>query len=114
MAGESEPPTHSVEGIKSRAQLISTRRKRYTAQALEVFEEALEKPLRRRGLLDDETREGVETAKAVFRRKLSALEADAIEIMNLADQQMETNGYATQITDRLHPEGAAGLSRGAR
>lgn len=110
-----EPHTHSVEGTATRAQLIKTRRKRYLAQALELFEEALEKPLRRRGLLaDPEIGEGVAVAKAAVRTKMGALETDAIEFMALADADMALNGVALEITDRLHPEGAVGLSRGVR
>lgn len=111
MASES---THPVEGITTRAQLIVMRRKRYLAQAMELFEEHLEKPLRRKGLLaDPEIRDGVATAKAAVRTKMGALETDAIEIMSLGDGAA-LNGFAIEITDRLHPEGAAGLSRGAR
>lgn len=99
MAGAPNPP---IEEITSRRQLIDTRRKRYTAQALELFEEALEKPLRRKGLLEDaEIRDGVETAKAMFRRKLSDLGTDAIEIMYLADRGIEMNDYASETIESL-------------
>ncbi len=99
MAGAPNPP---IEEITSRRKLIEVRRKRYTAQALELFEEALEKPLRRKGLMEDaEIRDGVETAKAMFRRKLADLGTDAIEIMYLADRGIEMNDYASEITESL-------------
>lgn len=106
MAGVTEERAFiGQEPLTSRAQFIDTRRGRYVAQAMEMFEEALEKPLRRAGVFRDhpELEEGLRRAKGTFKRKLHALADDATEIMYLSDADMELNAYATEITDRLTP-----------
>lgn len=81
---------------------IDKRRKRYTAQALEIFDRELESPLRRLGLLDKpEIKEGVDRAKAIFRAKIRELATDATETMSLTGLDFTVNDAARELTSQL-------------
>lgn len=76
-------------------EFVETRTKRYMAQALEEFEEKLEKPLRAL-LADDDSREaqavvdGIEPVKRTFRKKIQALASDCTDVM---PSDLHINGY---------------------
>jgi hypothetical protein len=87
------------------ATFIEKRRARYTAQALQVFEEQLENHLRAAKILTSgsDLQRAVDETKAIFRRKLQELATDAIETMTLTGTQ----------TNQLAVEMAADLETGA-
>lgn len=81
---------------------IDKRKARYTAQALEIFEDKLEGPLKRAGLLDNpEIKRGVDEAKAIFRTKIRELATDATEAMTLTGTDFRVNDAARELTDPL-------------
>lgn len=75
---------------------VHRRKGRYMAQTLEVFEEKIEPFVKA---------ELAEEFKALVRRKMNALAADCIELLELEDSAK--NGVAQDIMDRLMPDGAA-------
>lgn len=81
-------------GDGGRDAYVHRRKGRYMAQTLEVFEEQIE-PL--------VPAEVAGNFKALVRRKMNALAADCIELLELEDQAK--NGVAQDIADRLFPDG---------
>lgn len=81
---------------------IERRRARYTAQALQIFEDELEDTLKRKGALDAEVKAAVEKVKATFRRKLQELATDAMDTMIPMD--IRPNAYADELTEQLRPD----------
>ena len=79
-----------------RSAYVDKRRRKYLAQLLEAFEELIEPQV------DDQ--ESVATFKGLVRAKMNALSVDAIDVMNLRDDEA-INGYAIETTDRLFPHG---------
>lgn len=88
-----------------RAALVDKRRRKYLAQLLEAFEELVEP--------QTTNRESVDTFKGLVRAKMNALAVDAIDVMNLRDDEA-INGYALETTDRLYPHGRPHSAQGAR
>lgn len=88
-----------------KAELVHKRRRRYLAQLLEAFEEAIE-PL-------VNNPESVADFKGLVRAKMNALAVDSIEVMNLRPDEA-INGYALETTDRLYPHGRPHSAQGAR
>jgi hypothetical protein len=66
------------------------------AQLLEAFEETIEPLI---------PAEASKEFKALVRRKMNALAADAIELLELEEKAI--NGAAQDIRDRIFPDGAA-------
>lgn len=83
-------------GTGSREDWINKRKGRYMAQLLEVFEEEIEPLI---------SSEQAKKFKALARRKMGALAADAVELLNL--ENMAINGAAQDIRDRVFADGAA-------
>ena len=79
-----------------KAQYVDKRRRKYLAQLLEAFEELIEPQV------DDAA--SVATFKGLARAKMNALSVDAIDVMNLRDDEA-INGFAIETTDRLFPHG---------
>lgn len=79
-----------------RASYVDKRRRKYLAQLLEAFEELIEPKV------DDAA--SVDKFKGLVRAKMNALSVDAIDVMNLRDDEA-INGYAIETTDRLFPHG---------
>jgi hypothetical protein len=79
-----------------RSAYVDKRRRKYLAQLLEAFEELIEPKV------DDE--QAVATFKGLVRAKMNAITVDAIDVMNLRDDEA-INGYAIETTDRLFPHG---------
>lgn len=75
---------------------IERRRGRYMAQILTEFEAKIEP------LIDAEV---ADEFKGVVRRKITALAADSIEIIEMRDQVI--NGHGQAIRDAIAPDGAA-------
>lgn len=75
---------------------VDKRRRKYLAQLLEAFEELIEPQV------DDEA--SVKRFKGLVRAKMNALSVDAIDVMNLREDEA-INGYAIDTTDRLFPHG---------
>lgn len=84
-------------GDGSRRAYVHKRKGRYMAQLLEAFEEQIE-PL----IPADVSAE----FKSLVRRKINALAADAVELLELEDKAI--NELATDIKDRLFPDGRPG------
>lgn len=84
-------------GDGSRRAYIHRRKGRYMAQLLEEFELKVE-PLVSAQVADD--------FKSYVRRKMNALAADAVELLELEDKAM--NELATDLKDRLFPDGPPG------
>lgn len=70
---------------------LRRRRGRYLGQTLEEFERTIQP------LIDQEV---AETFKAVVRRKMGALEADAVALIELDRDKLELNGYAIELRDK--------------
>lgn len=68
------------------------------AQVLEVFEREIEPFV---------PSEVAKDFKALVRRKVTALAADCIEVMELENDQQAMNGAAQSIRDSIHPDGSA-------
>lgn len=81
-------------GDGSRGAYVHRRKGRYMAQTLEEFEKHIE-PL--------VPAEVASHFKALVRRKMNALAADVIELIELEDKAK--NGVAQDIADRLWPDG---------
>ena len=79
-----------------KAQYVDKRRRKYLAQLLEAFEELIEPQVA--------NAESVATFKGLVRAKMNALSVDAIDVMNLRDDEA-VNGFAIETTDRLFPHG---------
>lgn len=75
-----------------RQQFVHKRKGRYMAQTLEEFERLVE-PL----IPEEVARE----FKGIVRRKLNALAVDAAELLTLSDDDLELNGYAQELRDRI-------------
>lgn len=67
------------------------------AQTLEWFEEHIEPLI---------PSERAQEFKALVRRKMNALATDASELLELSDGDKVENELATDIKDRLYPDGA--------
>ena len=80
-----------------RTEYVRRRKGRYMAQLLEEFEREIEPRI------PTDVAAGY---KALVRRKITALAADCLEVMDLEDTVM--NGAARDLKDRIHPD--AGLS----
>jgi hypothetical protein len=83
-------------GDGGRDAYVHRRKGRYMAQTLEAFEESIE-PLIPASV--------AEQFKVLVRRKMNALAADVIELIELEDKAI--NGAAQDIKDRLFADGAA-------
>ena len=79
-----------------RAALIQKRKGKYMAQVLEHFEQEVQP------LLPPEARGAVQDFKALVRARMAALATDATELMEL---DVERNGVAMEMRDRLSPTG---------
>jgi hypothetical protein len=87
---------------------VDKRKARYTAQALEIFEDKLESVLKKRGLLaDPEIRAGVDEVKATFRTKIRELATDATEAMTLTGTDFRVNEAARELTEPLFADQGA-------
>lgn len=80
-----------------RTQWVDWRKRKYMAEVLEVFEEAIEPHL------PPEAAGEVQNFKAVVRRRLGALAADAVSVMSLDDEAM--NRLAQEMKDQISPLG---------
>ena len=78
-----------------KAAFVHRRKKRYMAQALEVFDDQA---------LPHLPPDVAETVKGIFRRKMHALALDACEVISLRPGE-EINGMAVELRDQLHVEG---------
>lgn len=78
-----------------KAAFVHKRKKRYMAQALDLFDQEA-KPH-----LPDDVAENV---KGIIRRKFHALALDACEVIALRPGE-EINGHAVDLRDHLHVEG---------
>lgn len=84
-------------GDGSRRAYVHKRKGRYMAQLLEEFERSIE-PLIPADVSAD--------FKAYVRRKMNALAADAVELLELEDTAI--NELATDLKDRMFPDGPPG------
>jgi hypothetical protein len=87
-----------------KTELITRRRKRYLAQAMEEFEEKIQP------LLPANSHSAVQSFKGTLRQKFNALAVDAAEIARLGDGE-EVNGLAIEVKDRAFPHGRTGVNR---
>lgn len=75
-----------------RREFVHKRKGRYMAQTLDEFEQDVEPLI---------PQEVAAKFKGTIRRKLNALAVDAAELLELADGDLEQNGYAQDLRDRL-------------
>lgn len=78
-----------------RAGYVERRTKRCMAQILENFERDIERRL---------PPEVAQEFKVTVRRKVGALGADCIELLELQETAEELNGYAVEIRDKVFPD----------
>jgi hypothetical protein len=90
---------------------VDKRKARYTAQALEIFEDKLESVLKKRGLMaDPEIRAAVDEVKATFRTKIRELATDATEAMTLTGTDFRVNEAARELTEPLFGDANQGAA----
>lgn len=78
----------------SKIAYVKQRRGRYLAQELDEFEEKIEPLL---------PKDVAEAFKVTLRRKMGALAADVVSLIELEDQAK--NGFAQEVLDRLFADG---------
>jgi hypothetical protein len=78
-----------------RTEYVRRRKGRYMAQLLEEFERDIEPRI---------PQEVATAYKALVRRKVTALAADCLEVMDMENTVM--NGAARDLKDRIHPDAA--------
>lgn len=76
-------------------EIIQRRRGRYTAQTLARFEEIIETHLPR------EAAGAIQDFKGLVRERFDALAVDAVELIGLLESDVELNGAAQDLRDRV-------------